>query len=315
MKQILSFSMLLLFVMMQQSYAQVSINTDGANPPPSAMLEVKSTDKGFLPPKMTNAQMLAISAPVSGIVIYNTDLQSLCWFDGNNWLQVTGTIVPGPLTCGVSTVVYQSVTYHTVLIGTQCWMKENLNAGNMITSAVSSSNNSIVEKWCYDDDAANCLTYGGLYTWDEMMQYSSTPGSQGICPSGWHIPTDAEWCTMSLYLDAGMDCNTNQYSGTDCGGKMKETGTTHWFDPNTGATNSSGFTALGAGDTEENMMDPFGPLMTFSGLKGYTGFWSSNGEFQSGYSSAVRLIWSYDAHLARNILPKTYGWSVRCLKN
>ena len=95
-------------------------------------------------------------------------------------------------------------------------------------------NNGIIEKYCYDDDPANCDVYGGLYQWDEMMGYTTTEGVQGICPVDWHIPTDAEWDILQNYL-GGFNV---------AGGKLKEAGTIHWNAPNAGATNSSGFTAL-----------------------------------------------------------------------
>ncbi|MBK7031387.1 MAG: hypothetical protein IPH45_20320 [Bacteroidales bacterium] len=129
-------------------------------------------------------------------------------------------------------------TYHGIQIGNQCWMKENLNYGIKINDTQNPSNNGITEKHCYNNDENNCTIYGGLYSWMEMMQYESTPGIQGICPSGWYIPTDDEWTVLTSYLGGE----------SIAGGKLKETGYTHWMSPNTGATNISGFSALGAGD-------------------------------------------------------------------
>ena len=99
--------------------------------------------------------------------------------------------------------------YNTVQIGTQCWLQQNLNVGTMLTNGTTMpADNSIIEKWCYNNYEINpspatvicnngqvcggCDTNGGLYHWDEAMQYSETAGIQGICPIGWHIPTDAE---------------------------------------------------------------------------------------------------------------------------
>ena len=62
------------------------------------------------------------------------------------------------------------------------------------------TNNGIIEKYCYDNDPVNCATYGGLYQWDEMMQYTTQQGTQGICPAGWHLPTDAEWTILTDFL-------------------------------------------------------------------------------------------------------------------
>jgi uncharacterized protein (TIGR02145 family) len=129
-------------------------------------------------------------------------------------------------------------TYKTIQIGTQTWMSENLkttkyndgtnipNETNNVTWAGLSSG-----AYCwYNNDASNKATYGALYNWYAV-------NTTKLCPTGWHVPTETEWVTLTTYL-----------GGTNvAGGKIKETGTTHWISPNTGATNESGFTALPAG--------------------------------------------------------------------
>jgi uncharacterized protein (TIGR02145 family) len=92
----------------------------------------------------------------------------------------------------LATVVYEGKTYNTVAIGNQCWLKENLDVGTQINGSLEQTNNSLIEKYCYGDLAANCTTYGGLYQWNEAMQYVTTPGTQGICPIGWHLPTQTD---------------------------------------------------------------------------------------------------------------------------
>jgi len=209
------------------------------------------------------------------------------------------------LTCGgILTDPRDNQQYPTVQIGTQCWMAQNLNVGTMVNGSSNQTNNSTIEKYCYNNDVNNCNTYGGLYQWDEAMGYTTTAGSQGICPPGWHIPTDAEWCMLTTFLDPTVNCNTWGWSGTDAGGKMKETGTTHWYSPNTGATNSSGFTALGAG---------FRHGGNFLNLRSNVYFWSS-----SEYSSTTGIYrgLSYDyAGVGRSYDYKTTGFSVRCLRD
>ncbi|MBP7850035.1 MAG: right-handed parallel beta-helix repeat-containing protein [Lentimicrobiaceae bacterium] len=195
--------------------------------------------------------------------------------------------------------------YPTVQITSQCWMAKNLNVGTMVSGSSNQTNNSTIEKYCYNNDANNCAIYGGLYQWNEMMGYVTTSGVQGICPAGWHIPTGAEWCILTTFLDPTMNCNATAWSGTDAGGKMKEAGTNYWNSPNTGATNSSGFTALGAGFRYSNG--------SFSNLTGTTYFWSS-----SGYSSTSDFGWGLrynDADVSRNSGANTYGFSVRCIRN
>ncbi len=205
---------------------------------------------------------------------------------------------------------YEGQTYNTVQIGEQCWMQQNLNIGTMVISTNTGSdhsdcsNNSIIEKYCYNNDPANCAVYGGLYDWNEMMGYTTTGGVQGICPSGWHIPTDAEWCALSTFLDHNADCNVWGWESHIAGGKLKEAGLTHWYSP-TGATNESGFTALPGGNRYD-----YGNFHNI----GYYGYWWSSSEYST--SSAVYRILNYgDAHVNRVSNSKTHGFSVRCLRD
>lgn len=136
--------------------------------------------------------------------------------------------------------------YGIVRIGTQVWMAENLNKGEIISFLNNQvpKNNAIIEKYCYNDDQSNLEIFGGLYTWQEMMDYAPLDSSvigvtQGICPDGWHIPTLNEWEVLIDFL-GGPDI---------AGGKMKDTGTIsqgngYWNYPNIGATNESGFSGL-----------------------------------------------------------------------
>ncbi|HEX7410995.1 MAG TPA: FISUMP domain-containing protein [Bacteroidales bacterium] len=161
--------------------------------------------------------------------------------------------------------------YSIVQIGGQTWMAENLNY---------STGNS----WCYDDSSSNCSTYGRLYDWQTAL---------GACPSGWHLPSDAEWTALTDFLGGEPIA----------GGKMKETGTAHWLSPNTGATNSSGFTALPGGYRFGNG--------NFYDLTNYAYFWSS-----TEYSSTDAWPRYLDYHLEgvyRDYYYKTYGFSARCV--
>lgn len=188
--------------------------------------------------------------------------------------------------------------YATVKIGTQCWMAQNLDVGTMVTSGSGgniATDNGIIEKFCYTDNASNCNTYGGLYEWNEAMQYTITSGTQGICPTGWHLPTDAEWCTLENYVDIGtISCSaTGNLRGTDAGTQLKPGG-------------SSGFNALlGAGFRDGN-----DGSFLFSGS--FTFFWTSN---QSSTSDAWSRNIFTAAKIGRDIYPKSFGYSVRCIKN
>ena len=182
-------------------------------------------------------------------------------------------------------------TYNSVQIGDQCWMAENLNIGGMINGSEEMTDNGVIEKYCYDNDPANCDEYGGLYQWNEMMEYTTTPGVQGICPSGWHLPTDGEWTTLTDFLGGE----------SVAGGKMKETGTTHWNPPNTGATNESGFTALPGGYRLNG---------NFNNLGSNGSFWSSN---ENGANAWYRKLYCNYFDVARLNNNKNCGFSSRCL--
>jgi len=200
--------------------------------------------------------------------------------------------------------------YATVTIGIQVWMAENLKVGIRIDGIQDQTNNSIIEKYCYNNDEANCAIYGGLYQRNEMMQYVTTPGLQGICPTGWHLPTDGEWCTVTQFLDPTVDCSVWSMSGANAGGKMKssgtiEAGTCLWYSPNTGATNESGFTAVPAGSRDTNG--------AFINVGNYGLWWSSS-------ENIIDITWSRvlaynDSRVYRGSYWKYYGFSVRCLKN
>jgi uncharacterized protein (TIGR02145 family) len=118
--------------------------------------------------------------------------------------------------CRGSAFSYQDRFYHTVKIGGQCWMADNLDVGAMITGNINQTDNAVIEKHCYNNDLLNCAHYGGLYQWDEAMQYVTTAGAQGICPAGWHLPTQAEFGTLSTSV--GGDGNALKAIGQGSGG-------------------------------------------------------------------------------------------------
>ncbi len=290
-----------------------SVNIDAAGrmivgtetPVESAQLEVASTTRGFLPPRLTKTQRDAIASPATGLMIFNTTTGELNVFNGTFWSNIDGTAADA-WHCGqLFADTRDGQIYPTVQIGTQCWFAKNINIGTRINGSANQTNNSILEKYCYDDLPSNCNVYGGLYQWDEMMQYVTTEGAQGICPSGWHVPTDDEWCTLTQYLDPTVICTSVGWSGMNGGGKMKEAGTFHWILPNAGATNESGFTALPGGN--RNVTG------TFSNLGNNAYFWSST-EYSSTYAWLRALTFNnYD--VSRINYAKTNGFSVRCLKN
>lgn len=200
--------------------------------------------------------------------------------------------------------------YNWVQIGDQVWMAENLAylpSVNMVADGSEDAAGSYYYVYGYDGtnvtDAkatANYTTYGVLYNWTAAMdgETSSTTnpsGIQGVCPTGWHLPSDAEWTELTEYL-----------GGTsDAGGKLKETGTTHWNSPNTGATNETGFTALPGGYRIDN---------DSSGDIGYYGFWWS----ATGSNAAdawFRYMDYSNSSVSRSNYFKEVGFSVRCVRD
>ncbi len=115
--------------------------------------------------------------------------------------------------------------YQTVRIDNHWWMAENLNYGTRINGGTNQTSNGIVEKYCYDNLESNCNTRGALYQWNEMMNYTTFPVNQGICPVGWHVPSDDEWKELEIYLGMSeADANLTGFRGTDQGTQLKAGG-------------------------------------------------------------------------------------------
>ncbi|MCD4735497.1 MAG: hypothetical protein K8R53_05605, partial [Bacteroidales bacterium] len=163
--------------------------------------------------RMSTSEIEAICFPEDGYLIYNTDdcklyvyrNCSLTWTE----VQLGTNIITPAFRCGDDLIdVRDNQTYKTVQIGNQCWMAENLNIGNMVNGNVLQSNNDIIEKYCYDNIRDHCGVYGGLYQWNEMMQYKTTLGIQGICPQNWLLPTDIDWCILEKSVDSTITCSS-----------------------------------------------------------------------------------------------------------
>lgn len=188
--------------------------------------------------------------------------------------------------------VYSSM----INIGTQVWMAENLrttrysNGDTIETTSKDLSDESTPEyQWAYNGDESNVEAYGRLYTW-----YAVTD-SRNVCPTGWHVPTDGDWTTLTTFL-GGEDT---------AGDKLKETGSTHWLLPSQKETNESNFTALPGGCRNAD------GVFTFLGYKGF--WWSSTEQSGSlGYSRVLSGIFRF---VGRDGTDKKYGFSVRCVKD
>lgn len=182
--------------------------------------------------------------------------------------------------------------YSAVEIGEQCWMSENLNIGTMVSGT--QTNNSLIEKFCYENSESNCDEYGGLYQWDELMEYASKNETRGICPEGWHLPTDTEW--MMLEVEVGMpyeDATLTGMRGTDEGDKLKSGG-------------SSGFDALLGGYRNGGG--------GFSSLGNYATFFTSSQGLQ-GNMAWTRYLFNDNGQILRSQQDKSFAFSVRCVKD
>ena len=177
-----------------------------------------------------------------------------------------------------------------VSIGTQKWAKANLDVGIMIAGVTTQTDNSIVEKYCYDNDEANCTTYGALYQWDEAMNYGDSEKARGICPVGSHIPSDDEWKILEIYLGMTQEqADAEGDRGTDQAVQMRTGGT-------------SGLNVLSGGYVA------FGG---FSNLSWVTSLWSSAGVYSYNYFRQITPGETVYRHQADS----SFGFSVRCLKD
>jgi len=215
-----------------------------------------------------------------------------------NYIMVSSGGGGGEPCPGIPSFTYQGQTYNTVLIGSQCWMKENLNyaTGN---------------SWCYDNNSSNCNTYGRLYDWATIMNgeasSNSVPsGVQGICPVGWHIPSDEEWKILegtvdSQYPVGDPEWNQTNWRGYDAGKNLK---TISGWGANGNGTDLFGFSGLPGG---YRINDGY-----FYGV-GYVGDWWTSTEYNSG-AWGRSLNYSLPEVYRPNDY-KDYGFSVRCLRD
>ena len=192
---------------------------------------------------------------------------------------------------GMPTVTYSGKIYNTVQIGNQCWLKENLDVGTMIIDSVDQTNNDTIEKYCYNNDPANCTAYGGLYQWNEAMQYTTKLGAKGICPIGWHIPTFDDIWTLKTTVSDNANALKAIGQGTGSGA----------------GTNTSGFSAKLSG--------LFDFADRFRDLTNKTYFWSSRKESACCpyYIGLVNGEDAGDIDISKE--STSMGLSVRCLKN
>lgn len=269
----------LLFFAISGRAQNVGIGT--TTPAVSAQLDVSSTTKGFLPPRMTNAERDAITSPAVGLVIFNTTTNSLELRNNSGWASLATAADALP----------------TIQIGTQKWMSKNLDVafyrnGDPIPQVSNSTAwaGLTTGAWCYySNDSTQGNKYGKLYNWYAVND------PRGLAPQGWHIPSDAEWDLLATVLGGE----------SVAGGKLKEAGTLNWIAPNFGGNNSSGWAGLPGGFRFPNG--------AFS-LIGNSGYWWSSTESNAANASH-RLVVSSGGSLTKFFNNKQSGFSVRCLRD
>ena len=233
---------------------------------------------------LTTAQIDTLSSPWLGMMVMNSDTRKINYYDGYGWIEIIGIRQTG-FNCGEPLLdARDGQYYNTVEINNKCWMAENLNYGVMIPGTDNQSDNGIDEKYCYQNNPGQCNNYGGLYQWRELMRYGTTAGAQGICPDGWHVPTDAEWTALINATGGPNNAGTNLVQG---GG--------------------SGFEALMGGYRNLYTGYPF----LYIGSRAY--FWSST---QLNSNAAYdRYIVNGSAQVFTEQQDKLYGLSLRCVRD
>jgi uncharacterized protein (TIGR02145 family) len=277
--------LLFVFLLIANVSTQAQVGIGTITPVASAQLDVTSTNKGLLPPRMTSIARDAIASPVAGLMVWCNNCGiagEMQVYNGSSWTNMVGA----------------ASSAAEVTICTQRWMVKNLDVdkyrnGDPIPKVTDPTAWEALTSgaYCYynNDSATYAATYGKLYNW-----YAVTD-ARGLAPAGWHIPSDVEWTILSTCL--GGDAIA--------GGAMKETGTTHWQTPNTGATNTSGFTGLPGGVRNYN-----GP--TF-GIQSDGLWWSST---ENSTSEAWhRVLYYAITNLISTYSLKKSGMSVRCLRD
>ena len=220
-----------------------------------------------------------------------------CGIINSDTIRITIQLTSGCVSNDTVVDLRDGQKYPTVSIGNQCWLAKNMNVGVIYPGAFNQPNNQVIEKYCYNDQLINCTTYGGLYQWAEAVQYQNGASNttspspaflgniQGICPSGWHLPSLLEWTNLTYPFSGGSinDLKSISFSGN----------------------NSAGFNVISSG------------LRTTSGgfisLNTSAYFWSSSENFPSNSASSYYFQNSNSAYDVNN--SKQYGFSVRCLKD
>ncbi|MBT3383512.1 MAG: hypothetical protein HN778_18945 [Prolixibacteraceae bacterium] len=223
---------------------------------------------------------------------------------GDQWVYLPGGSGTGTGGDGNSVTDYDGNTYGLVTIGTQIWISSNLKSTHY------SNGSTITGVYDYDNNASNADIYGKLYTWDATMNGTSSStaspsGVQGVCPTGFHLPSQNEWQTLKDYVS-----DHYEVGGGLIGQKLKEAGTAHWETAN--GNNETGFNAVGAGE-----MHIVGGEPAFQGIKETTSFWSATHYTTNTEQALVLKLYDSGVTVAQTntVKNKTNGLAVRCIKD
>jgi uncharacterized protein (TIGR02145 family) len=266
--------------------AQVKIGNNPSSMNAASLLELESTTQGFLMPRLTYAQKTSIASPPAGLQVWCTDCGDsgeLQLFTGTSW--VTSSVFDG------NVPLFPSVT-----ICAQVWTQKNLDVTNYrdgtpipyLTNDAEWAGLTTGAYCSYDNNPANDAIYGKLYNWYAVND------PRGLAPTGYHVPTDTEWTTLTTCLGGTIVA----------GNQMKETGTTHWL-LDSGTTNRSGFTGLPGGFRFDSG--------SFNGISIYGELWSSSEA--NTVSAWIRDLHCSYSNVYKYNYNKNFGFSVRCLRD
>jgi uncharacterized protein (TIGR02145 family) len=200
---------------------------------------------------------------------------------------------------GIAEVEYGGEIYPTILIGEQCWMAKNLNIGKRIDHVIEARDNDTIEKYCYLNLEEYCDYYGGLYQWDELMQYSTIGEGQGICPDGWRIPSVTDYAQLYTYVEGYSGPLRKQY---DCWYRIEPfENLQDTCNRNGGQT---GFDLLPAGKTDLGYNS-----VKFEGLNWWAYLWMENKNYLFGNYNGISFYTASDEDVQNAFM------SVRCIKN
>lgn len=269
--------LLFTFILFSAGTINAQIGIGIATPAPSAQLDVSSTTKGFLPPRMTAEERNGIVNAVPGLMIWCTNCGSsgeTQVFNGTAWVNMAGGHV------AIQDWMPNNLDVSTYRDGTPIPEVKDKNTWAALTEGA----------WCYyNNDPATGAVYGKLYNWYALND------PRGLAPAGWYLPRERDWKNLISFL--GGDAVA--------GSKMKEEGTVHWDVTNGGASNSSGFTALGGGLRQ-------GADGSFMNLRLVGNFWGGSA-YNTGSAMSLNLLSHADFIQTFANDNKAAGYSVRCL--